>query len=44
MAACKACSEALVFRPDDNGDDIEQGGAVELPDDLELPCGCHFHW
>lgn len=41
MSACEACGEALVFRPDDSGD---QENGVEVPDDLELHCGCHFHW
>lgn len=40
MAACKTCNEALVFRLD--GDDDEND--MQVPDDLELRCGCHFHW
>lgn len=32
---CVACHEPLVF-PNEDG--------VEVPDDLQLPCGCHFHW
>lgn len=38
MAACKLCEDPLVFQIED-GD-----GADEVPDDLELECGCHFHW
>lgn len=41
MSVCKACEEPLVFRPDPEEDDEEVG---EVPDDLQLPCGCHFHW
>ncbi|CAH0059288.1 unnamed protein product [Clonostachys solani] len=40
MAACKTCNEALVFRLDDDDDDND----MQVPDDLELRCGCHFHW
>ncbi|KAL1903305.1 hypothetical protein Sste5346_000590 [Sporothrix stenoceras] len=32
---CVACNEPLVF-PNEDG--------VEVPDDLQLTCGCHFHW
>lgn len=41
MSVCKACEDPLVFRPDPEEDDEEVG---EVPDDLQLPCGCHFHW
>ncbi|CAK7205935.1 hypothetical protein SEUCBS139899_008715 [Sporothrix eucalyptigena] len=32
---CVACNEPLVFPNEDS---------IEVPDDLQLPCGCHFHW
>lgn len=38
MATCKACDEPLVFRLDDDD------SCHDVPDDLELRCGCHFHW
>ncbi len=41
MAVCKQCSERLILEVEDE-DDPET--IKELPDDLELPCGCHFHW
>jgi hypothetical protein len=40
---CKACHDPLTLTvdPDDSGvEDEEQ----TVPDDLLLPCGCHFHW
>lgn len=56
MSLCKACDEALVLRVDgSNADDDDQDGegngegngpsnADTVPDNLELRCGCHFHW
>ena len=53
MSLCKACSEALFLRvasasSDDGEDEDTQLGASKaadiVPDDLELPCHCHFHW
>ncbi|KAG6254782.1 hypothetical protein E4U23_005633 [Claviceps purpurea] len=44
MSLCKACEEPLVIRLDED-DEVE--GPVEaetVADDLELRCGCHFHW
>ncbi|KAK3350190.1 hypothetical protein B0T25DRAFT_261852 [Lasiosphaeria hispida] len=40
-ATCKACDDPLVLTldPEDSGDEGQT-----VPDDLELPCGCHFHW
>ncbi|KAI1408455.1 hypothetical protein F5Y13DRAFT_172494 [Hypoxylon sp. FL1857] len=41
MAVCKACEQPLVIEvDDDNGSDEPQ----YVPDDLEVSCGCHFHW
>lgn len=39
MANCKVCDEPLILQVDD-----EVGEMHSIPDDLELPCGCHFHW
>jgi hypothetical protein len=51
MALCKACQETLVLRLDPEEDVDDEAGAAgpstsdsSVPDDLELPCGCHFHW
>ncbi|GJC85304.1 hypothetical protein ColLi_08142 [Colletotrichum liriopes] len=45
-AVCKACEEPLVIVLEPESDD--EGQTVDdpqnVPDDLELPCGCHFHW
>ena len=42
MFACEICDEPLVLRIDDE----EENEAIDnvVPDDLELSCGCHFHW
>ncbi|KAK2021162.1 hypothetical protein LX32DRAFT_646680 [Colletotrichum zoysiae] len=46
-AVCKACEDPLVIVLEPESDD-EESHAVDdtqtVPDDLELPCGCHFHW
>ncbi|CAM1500865.1 Fc.00g100270.m01.CDS01 [Cosmosporella sp. VM-42] len=47
MALCKVCDEPLVLRldPDENEAGPSGSNATEtVPDDLELRCGCHFHW
>ncbi|KAF7558500.1 hypothetical protein G7046_g5670 [Stylonectria norvegica] len=49
MSLCKVCDEPLVLRldPDEvvDADTDAADDAVEtVPDDLELRCGCHFHW
>ncbi|KAM7221286.1 hypothetical protein V8F06_003254 [Rhypophila decipiens] len=43
MATCKACNDPLFLSldPEDSGD---EGQAETVPDDLLLPCSCHFHW
>ncbi|OTA96495.1 hypothetical protein M434DRAFT_392930 [Hypoxylon sp. CO27-5] len=41
MAICRACEQPLTLEvDDDNGSDEPQ----YVPDDLEVSCGCHFHW
>jgi hypothetical protein len=38
---CKSCHDPLTLTldPEESGDEGET-----VPDDLLLPCGCHFHW
>lgn len=36
---CKVCEDPLVTQGDDDG-----GEEPPTQDDLELPCGCHYHW
>ncbi|KAK1673802.1 hypothetical protein BDP55DRAFT_730285 [Colletotrichum godetiae] len=46
-AACKACEDPLIITidPDSEDEDNQTGDEPQnVPDDLELPCGCHFHW
>ncbi|KAL2017861.1 hypothetical protein VTK56DRAFT_1606 [Thermocarpiscus australiensis] len=40
-ATCKACDDplTLTLEPEEPGDEGQT-----VPDDLLLPCGCHFHW
>jgi hypothetical protein len=49
MASCKSCGQALVLEldPDDFDEatsSVVGGSPTVVPDDLELPCSCHFHW
>ena len=39
MATCKECEEPLFLALED-----EEAGDEQVPDDLALSCGCHFHW
>lgn len=52
MTTCAKCSQPLVVEigPDDDSD-VEMGASSPgdkltetFPDDVHLPCGCHFHW
>ncbi|KAF4819067.1 hypothetical protein CGCTS75_v011801 [Colletotrichum tropicale] len=45
-AVCKACQDPLVISIEPDSEDEGQGTeeTQNVPDDLELPCGCHFHW
>ncbi|KAK0644400.1 hypothetical protein B0T16DRAFT_417609 [Cercophora newfieldiana] len=38
---CKACTEPLLLPIDPEDSDPSPS---PIPDDLLLPCGCHFHW
>ncbi len=56
MALCVACSQPLVLVIDEAGEENEvtraassnagdtPGAQTTVPDDVGLPCGCHFHW
>ncbi|KAI1211671.1 uncharacterized protein F4807DRAFT_398079 [Annulohypoxylon truncatum] len=41
MATCKVCEQPLVLEVEDEDGNDEQ---EFVPDDLEVSCGCHFHW
>ncbi len=40
MTTCKACEDPLTLEVQDE----DTGESQSVPDDLELSCGCHFHW
>ncbi|KAJ3493081.1 hypothetical protein NLG97_g4965 [Lecanicillium saksenae] len=44
MAACKECDEPLVLHMADSDDEGEDAGTIDIPDDIELSCHCHYHW
>jgi len=54
MAACVACKQPLVLELEPDEEDVQMGGSSSgkapaaapetVPDDVELQCGCHFHW
>ncbi|KAM3507659.1 hypothetical protein MY11210_007056 [Beauveria gryllotalpidicola] len=44
MASCKACDEPLVLHVAASEDDGEDAGTIDIPDDVRLPCRCHYHW
>lgn len=48
MTTCKVCDEPLLVPVDDSEDEGPSAGASSalqtVPDDLQLPCGCHYHW
>lgn len=48
---CKSCHDPLILTLDPEEEDDDVGAASgsstqgqTVPDDLHLPCGCHFHW
>jgi hypothetical protein len=41
MATCRVCDEPLLLEVED---EEGEGELQSIPDDVELPCGCHFHW
>ena len=52
MAKCVACYKPLTLyiEPDDEDDEDNMGGSSSansgsyVDDDVQLQCGCHFHW
>ncbi|KAI0521752.1 hypothetical protein F5B22DRAFT_500520 [Xylaria bambusicola] len=42
-SVCKICEDPLVVEVEGDGDS-EDTNTQTVPDDLELPCDCHFHW
>ena len=55
MSVCKACDQPLVIELEHDEDEQQQAGGSSsaaasntqpdtVPDDVELSCGCHFHW
>lgn len=40
-SSCKVCDDPLLFEVEDED---HEGATQQVPDDLELTCGCHFHW
>lgn len=53
MTACATCELPLVLEIESDGDDkmdsTSRGGASTtvahtVPDDVQMSCGCHFHW
>jgi hypothetical protein len=41
-AVCKICEDPLVVEVE--AEDDENASPQTVPDDLEIACGCHFHW
>lgn len=45
---CAACHDTLWLTIEPDSDEEESGKAAAsteaVPDDVELSCGCHFHW
>jgi hypothetical protein len=49
MSKCRSCEQDLVIELDPDSFDeatasASVGSSVTAPDDLLLPCACHFHW
>jgi len=55
MSLCVACNKPLVVEIEaDDGEQYEMAGSSSgkapaadpetVPDDVQLNCGCHFHW
>ncbi|KAI9683681.1 MAG: hypothetical protein M1829_004986 [Trizodia sp. TS-e1964] len=42
MAVCSVCNEDLTIKAIDV--DSPSDNIIIVPDDVELECGCHFHW
>ncbi|KAK4200794.1 hypothetical protein QBC40DRAFT_224946 [Triangularia verruculosa] len=47
MSLCKSCHQPLIlqFEPDSEDESLSPPeDQPPIPDDLHLPCQCHFHW
>jgi len=51
MALCVACQKplTLLIEPEEEDEDESMGGSSVdagsyVDDDVQLECGCHFHW
>jgi hypothetical protein len=55
MSVCVVCNKALEVEIEPDSDDEYENGASSsgkalaaapetVPDDVQLQCGCHFHW
>jgi hypothetical protein len=55
MSACVACNKPLEVEIENDEDEEYENGASSsgkapaapsetVPDDVQLNCGCHFHW
>ncbi|KAG0652364.1 hypothetical protein D0Z07_1122 [Hyphodiscus hymeniophilus] len=49
MSTCKVCEQDLTIELDPEDFDeatssFAGGSSTTVPDDLQLSCGCHFHW
>ena len=55
MSACVACKAPLVVTIEQDEEEEYQSGTTSsgkaaatgpetVPDDVQLSCGCHFHW
>lgn len=50
MSTCSKCSDPLTLEIEADDNDLDVGSssasnsAKTVPDDVELSCGCHFHW
>lgn len=45
-ATCKVCDEPLLVPVGDDEEDEGPSSSTPqtVPDDLQFPCGCHYHW
>jgi hypothetical protein len=49
IGTCRLCDQPLVVELEPEDVDEHTSSTTgdipgTVPDDLELPCGCHFHW
>jgi len=41
---CAVCHDPLFIEVEADSDSEDHGTEESIPDDVELGCGCHFHW